>query len=128
MPDDLSPDVRYCKVCGGELYPQDSFCGTCGSDQAIAGTSPPAKEDVFSSMAPALAYYFITLVLLGVYKFTELFPEGLDGIYAISIIDIAVVIVFWALSYRHVEPLFSLRGLKLSVFLLVIIGAFAGSA
>jgi uncharacterized protein len=119
----LSPSSG-CPHCQSEVNLNDRFCGQCGKEIKLAQTH---NEDVFVILSPMLIYYFITLILLATYKLTSLFPEGFSGMVTISIIDIALVIVFWGYSFRQLKPLFSVSGLSIRIFLLTTFGAGIGS-
>jgi uncharacterized protein len=106
------------------LQPDEKFCGYCGHEVALEVV---VKEDAFVVIQPTLIYYFVTLILLGVYKLTTLFPEGIEGIIIISVIDIAVVIGFWGYFFHDLKPLFSLKKLELKLVFLTVVGAGVGA-
>lgn len=114
-----------CVHCNGVLQPNEKFCGYCGREVAVDGEV--INEDVFQVIKPTLIYYFVTLVLLIVYKFTEVFPHGIEGLIGISIIDVIIVIIFWIYFFRDLKPLFSFGKLNVKVVALTIIGAFLGA-
>src|SRR5258708_38081859 len=88
-----SKDQVLCPNCSSAVSSDDIFCGHCGKD---LNHNPKERfEDVFTTLTPALLYYFITLLLLATYKFTNAFPSGLEGLVAVTIIDILIVITFW---------------------------------
>jgi len=103
---------------------EDMFCGYCGKE---ANPSEAKHQDVFVLLQPVLLYYFITLLLLGTYKFTEFFPTGLDGLLWISLLDIIVVIAFWIYSGNELNPIWSLKGVKWYLIIATIVGAIIGS-
>lgn len=121
---ELSPEMT-CTSCGAVLAQRDQFCSNCG--KPVVNESPAGmKQDVFQILQPLLAYYSITLVILSVYKFTSLFPEGFEGMVLVSAIDIIVVLVFWAMSFNEVKPLFSYTDVRSSVMILTIVSAVLG--
>jgi membrane protease YdiL (CAAX protease family) len=115
----------HCAKCNEVLLSDEKFCGYCGQEVAIQEGA--VDDDAFTVIQPTLVYYFATLVLLSIYKFTELFPEGIEGLLAISVIDVVIVIVFWGYFFRDLRPLFSLRKLDLKIMLFTVGGAFAGA-
>lgn len=115
-----------CIQCGAPVNVADIFCSHCGRE--LSATVRPPQEDVFSTLTPSLLYYFATLILLMVYKFTPAFPEGFEGQVAISILDIGIVIAFCIYARRDLAPLFSVSGLSSKIMLLTVAGALAGSA
>jgi len=122
----LPEPMLACPKCQGVIQETDTFCGHCGN--LLAATPDHVRrEDVFDVLTPTLAYYFITLVLLCIYKLTSVFPEGFEGIVVITVIDVAIVIAFWGNYFQTLRPLFSLRGLSLKVMALTIVGAMVGS-
>jgi membrane protease YdiL (CAAX protease family) len=99
-----------CSACRAPINLSDQYCGACG--RAIAHEpSPVVRQDVFEVLRPALAYYFLTLVILGIYKFTSVFPEGFEGIALVSLIDILVAIAFWMANASEMKALFSLKSI-----------------
>ena len=76
---------------------------------------------------PTLIYYFATLILLAIYKLTGLFPDGIEGLIIVSVIDISIVIVFWVYFFQDLMPLFSLRRLDIKLILVTVIGAVMGA-
>jgi membrane protease YdiL (CAAX protease family) len=114
-----------CAHCGASVKTTDVFCSHCGRE--LKATAPQPREDVFTTLSPALLYYFGTLILLMVYKFTPAFPEGFEGQVVISLLDIGIVIAFWIYARRDLAPLFSFSGLRTKIILLTVIGALAGS-
>ena len=119
-------NLTKCKHCGAALNEADKFCGNCGKwvEEIV-----PAHHhsDVFERLSPVLLYYFITLILLSVYKFTDTFPQGFDGMLAVSVIDIVIVIIFWINNSSEIKPLFSFAGFRFKIALLTIVGALIGS-
>jgi uncharacterized protein len=118
-----------CPQCHGHVQIGDRFCGMCG--QEIFGKQQAStadhNEDVFEILQPTLAYYGVTLILLAAYKLTSAFPEGFEGMVAITVIDTAIVLIFWLLFYRQLLPLFSLKDVKSGLLLVTVISAMAGS-
>jgi len=115
-----------CPSCGGKLKVTDTFCGHCGKEIINVGIVE-YKNDVFKDLAPTLLYYFITLLLLGLYKLTTIFPEGFEGMVIVSTIDILIVCVFWWNSSNEIKPLFSFREVKVKILMLTVGAALAGS-
>jgi membrane protease YdiL (CAAX protease family) len=106
------------------VVPSDRFCGHCGKELAIVSAhAPEVKGDVLQILTPTLVYYFITLLLVATYGLTDVFPEGFEGLAIISVIDIIMVLIFWAFYIKEVSPLFSLRNIKLGIMTLTIAGA-----
>lgn len=112
-----------CQACNGTVVAGDRFCGQCGKEVFLNSERQPAQSDVLQTLAPTLAYYFITLVLLAAYKLTDIFPPGFEGLAIISGIDVIFVIIFWAFYFRELRPLFSLTGLRLGLMSLTIVCA-----
>jgi uncharacterized protein len=110
-----------CAHCNGSLQPDEKFCGYCGKEVAVQET---VSGDVFEVIKPTLTYYFVTLVLLIVFKFTEVFPDGIEGLVGISIIDVIIVIIFWIYFFSDLKPLLSLKRLQVKIVLLSVVGAF----
>ncbi|HMG92699.1 MAG TPA: CPBP family intramembrane glutamic endopeptidase [Chryseolinea sp.] len=118
-----------CPHCNGIVQLDDSFCGTCGKEIIALQLvhSVDHSEDAFTVLQPTLAYYGITLLLLATYKLTSVFPEGFDGMVAITIIDTLIVLTFCVLFYRQLLPLFSLRNVKPELVALTALCAMVGS-
>lgn len=114
-----------CSQCGNVVREQDTFCGSCGRE--IRRQSQPVRLDVFEALRITLLYYFITIILLIIYKFTPAFDPGYEGLVWISVIDIIIVIVFWIYSARDLAPLFNPLRINLKIFGLTILGAIAGA-
>jgi uncharacterized protein len=110
-----------CTKCGQALQQEERFCGYCGHETEVQ--EELVRDDAFEVIKPTLLYYFVTLILLSIYKLTEIFPDGLEGQIAISVIDIAIVIVFWVYFLRDLKPLFSLRRVNLKILFLIASGA-----
>jgi membrane protease YdiL (CAAX protease family) len=117
--------LQRCPHCQGTVSATDSFCGHCGKELKV--TVAETLEDVFSTLQPTLLYYFITLILLATYKFTNTFPPGLEGMIFVTLVDVFIVIAFWANYYENLKPLFSFSGLSFKLIVLTILGAITGS-
>lgn len=113
-----------CEQCNGSIAPTDRFCGHCGKEIVnVPENAPAGKKDVLQMLTPTLGYYFITLMLLATYGLTDLFPQGIEGLAAISVIDVILVIIFWAFYFREMKPLFSISRVNMVVMGLTIAGA-----
>jgi uncharacterized protein len=120
---DTSADVSpRCMQCNANLLPDEKFCGYCGLEVAVQEEGVKG-EDVFTVIGPALAYYFVTLVVLATYKLTPLFKDGIEGLVVISVIDVIIVLAFWGYFFRALKPLFVLRNLDLKLIFFTIAGA-----
>jgi membrane protease YdiL (CAAX protease family) len=115
----------HCQHCNGNILPSDRFCGYCGKEIHIDRSAD--SQDVFTTLAPTLVYYFVTLVLLAAYKLTDLFPEGFEGMLIISILDIGFVLGFCAYYFKDLKPLFSTYQLNFGIILLTLAGALIGA-
>jgi uncharacterized protein len=122
----LDEGLLYCPSCGSVAKATDTFCGQCGKEIFLKDKYI-VKEDVFKTLLPTLLYYFTTLILLAAYKLTSIFPEGVEGILWITVLDILIVIIFWANSFDETKRLFSFANLRLKVITLTVIGAIVGS-
>jgi uncharacterized protein len=114
-----------CSRCGNVVREHDTFCGSCGSEVKMAVKAE--RVDVFESLSVTLLYYFITIILLIIYKLTPAFEDGFNGMVLISVIDIGIVIAFWIYCARDLAPLFSLSKIKGNILGLTILGAIAGA-
>lgn len=117
---------RYCPTCSEIVREQDQFCGHCGKGIDITAVAA-VHEDVFSTLSPTLLYYFLTLILLGVFKFTSAFSDGFEGMLAITILDTLLVLAFCVYYFGELKSLYSFSQVKLNIVLLTIGGAVAGS-
>ena len=114
-------DVPRCVNCKAIVQPSSTFCSFCGSP--VIRQAPQPRQDVFEILRPSLLYYFITLILLLVYKTTEAFPDGFEGMIFVSAIDILIVVVFWWEFRSSLKPLISIRAIRLKIVINVFIGA-----
>lgn len=122
---ELPEKNHTCPHCNGEVSSADTFCGHCGRE--LKKDFSKGGEDVISELVPALLYYGITLILLATFKFTSFFPQGLEGMVGVTIIDVLIVIAFWVHNHREISPLFSLANIELKIVGLTMIGAIVGS-
>lgn len=123
---DIHAEVNLqCTKCSQGLQSGEKFCGYCGQEVEIGEV--PVQEDAFEVIKPTLLYYFVTLILLSVYKLTEAFPEGIEGQLVISVVDILIVLAFWTYFFRPLAPLFSLKNLQLKILFLTLIGTVASA-
>lgn len=118
--------ISSCIGCGGEIRPDDRYCGTCGT--SLIGDAPKPASDAFALLTPSLVYYFVTLALLAAYKLTDLFPPDFESFLGVSIADTLIVVVFWVMARKEIAPLFSFQGFRISVALLTVGGAIGGCA
>jgi uncharacterized protein len=123
--DSATESALQCAGCSGILQPDEKFCGYCGHE--VAHEQQVVNQDAFTVIQPTLIYYFLTLLLLAIYKLTDIFPDGIEGLIIISIVDVTVVIAFWGYFFGDLMPLFSLRSIHWKPLLLTIGGAFAGA-
>jgi membrane protease YdiL (CAAX protease family) len=124
QPDQATLNARYCSFCGSELNAVAQFCSSCGKSVVV-----PKDEgaDPIETLMPVFIYYFVTLVILGVYKLTDIFGRGLSDFLVISVVDIIIVVGFCIYHYKSLVPLFSIRRVKPGIVLLVIMGCIAGA-
>lgn len=115
-----------CSKCGTVINPSATFCGNCGAELTRENHAA-VREDVFSILSPALGYYFVTLFLLAMYKLTDIFPDGFEGLAIVTFLDITVVIVFFIYQFEAMKPVLSFKGFSFTVAALTIAGALAGS-
>lgn len=123
--EEISITNLSCPHCSAIINEKDVFCGTCGKE--IVQQEKEVSGNVFLLLQPTILYYFITLALLAIYKFTEVFPSGLEGLLVVSALDVAIVLIFWLNNFSEIRPLFRIRGLSLKIMALTIIGAILGS-
>jgi membrane protease YdiL (CAAX protease family) len=125
--DSIEPAIIHptCSRCGHVVREQDTFCGSCGSE--VKSTLKAEQVDVFKSLRITLLYYFITIILLIIYKLTPAFEGGFNGMVVVSVIDVGIVIAFWIYCARDLAPLFSLSKIKVDILGLTILGAIAGA-
>ncbi len=122
----MDTNNSHCPHCQSAISATDTFCGQCGKE-ITTSEREFHREDVFVIIQPTLLYYFITLILLACYKFTNLFPRGSEGMTIITILDVLIVVAFWVQNYKEVRPLFSLSKINLKVMILTLLGAVAAS-
>lgn len=116
--------ISSCLGCGGQVTPNDRFCGTCGTFLADDVVKPTG--DAFATLTPSLVFYFVTLALLAAYKLTDIFPTDFEGFLGVTIIDTLIVVLFWIITRKDLAPLFSLKGIRISILFLTIAGALLG--
>jgi membrane protease YdiL (CAAX protease family) len=116
--------ISSCIGCGGEIRPEDRFCGSCGTS-LIADDAQPSR-DAFTVLTPSLVYYFLTLTLLAAYKLTDIFDAGFESFLGVTIADTLIIIIFWIIARKDLAPLFAFKGIRISVVLLTIAGAILG--
>lgn len=110
-----------------QVQATDHFCGHCGNDLSHSIEPETRQKDIFSIITPSLIYYLTTLALLAAYKLTSVFPEGLDGMLIVTIIDVAIVLVFVVIFFREIKPLLSFVNFRFSIATLTVLGALAGA-
>jgi uncharacterized protein len=116
-----------CSRCGVLAVSDARFCGGCGKELS-SDSAEAVDADVFKTLSPSLWYFFTMLVLLAVYKFAAIFPDGFEGFILVSVINILLVVAFlWNSPAGSIE-IYLPRNLKFSVIILTILGALAGSA
>lgn len=116
--------ISYCVGCGGVIEPDDRFCGSCGT--SLLADTPKPSSDAFTLLTPSLVYYFVTLTLLAAYKLTDIFDGGFESFVGVTIADTLIVVVFWIVARKDVAPLFSFKGVRISIVLLTMAGAILG--
>lgn len=112
---------QRCHHCQEIVGHDDSFCGHCG--KPLIDIDEPKIDDVFSFITPTLLFYFITLILLSVYKMTDAFPNGVRGIVTVSVIDVTIVIAFAGYFFKDLLPLLSFKRVSISKLTLMILAA-----
>ena len=116
--------ISSCLGCGGEIRPDDRFCGSCGT--SLIADAERQSRDAFSLLTPSLVYYFVTLALLAAYKLTDIFSPGFESFLGVSIVDTLIVVVFWIMARKELAPLFRLKDIRISIVMLTIAGALLG--
>ena len=126
--DNIDVIQQSCPHCGVIVQAGDSFCGTCGKEIVAAQYNALSyREDAFTILSPTLAYYGITLLLLATYKLTTVFPDGFEGMVAITIIDTVIVLAFSALFFRQIRPLFSFENVRPKLVAMMVTCAMGGA-
>lgn len=85
------------------------------------------RADPFKTLAPVFIYYFATLLLLTVYKFTGVFNDSFEDFLVINVVDILLVLVFCVAFYRSLVPLYSFRNVSVLNVLKVVGGSILGA-
>jgi membrane protease YdiL (CAAX protease family) len=80
-------------------------------------------QDVFASLSEPLWFYFLMLALLSVYKFTDVFPEGLQGQVIADVVVSALVVLFATLQRKELVALLSFRGVRFEILAITVVGA-----
>ncbi|MFZ6010642.1 MAG: type II CAAX prenyl endopeptidase Rce1 family protein [Bacteroidota bacterium] len=115
---------RQCVACGHAVSESASFCSACG--KPIEHVTP-GQLDAMTVLTPTLIYYFVTLLLLGIYKFTNVWDSSFESTVVVTIFDVAIVVIFWILYGRSLAPLFSFKNVRIKIVLLVMLGCVAGA-
>lgn len=63
------------------------------------------------------------LALLSVYKFTDVFPEGLQGQVIADVVVSALVVLFATLQRKELVALLSFRGVRFEILAITVVGA-----
>ena len=121
MQSSATTGISYCIGCGGEVRPGDRFCGSCGT--SLLRETARASKDAFSVLTPSLIFYFVTLSLLGVYKLTDVFAADFESFVIVDVATSLIVSVFWIMARKDLAPLFTLKGIRISIALLTMAGA-----
>jgi membrane protease YdiL (CAAX protease family) len=116
--------VFTCASCQREVREGSTFCGYCGKQLANK-----SNEDVkeLNQLFPTLAYYFITIVLLSVYKFTPVFDQSFRDHAIVTAIDVCIVVFFAVFYWKMLLPLFAIKRINAGILLGVICLAVAAA-
>lgn len=114
-----------CSHCQAPYQRGDSFCQMCGKE--LVAEPPEEFDDVFVPLRPVLLYYFALLLVLGLYKFTDTFPDGWQGLVVITGITTVITLGFCIESWGSTRQLYTFRGFRWSVMGLTVAGAVLGS-
>ena len=112
-----------CPNCSNEVPLDSTFCPSCGKPTIQESTEP---VNAFEVLNPSLLYYFGTLIILGLFKLTGIFPAGFSGMVWINAINVLIVIGFWLKFSDDLRGLYSIKNIELSIIGSVVIGAIAG--
>jgi membrane protease YdiL (CAAX protease family) len=93
----------------------------------VVKQSAADRKDPMETLAPVFIYYFVTLLLLGIYKFTTVFDESFSDHVFVSFVDIVIILAFCINFHRSLLPLFSFRNVTLGRVLLVMGGSIVGA-
>lgn len=118
-------EPTICPHCKNSVGPNSVFCEHCGKE--LQAEENKAPTNVLHSLAPTLLYYFSTVILLILFKLTDIFPDGFEGMAWISGLDIALILAFCFYSFEGIRKLYSLRAFKPSVAGITILGAVVGA-
>lgn len=125
FPNEESPSERKCNSCGVGLAQHAIFCPSCGIK--IDEEEQSTNSDVIQTLAPSFVYYFLTLIILAVYKLTSLFDDSFESLVIVTVVDVILVLFFWFYFSKSLAPLFSVRSVQIPIILKVIAGCIAGA-
>ncbi|MBL7849979.1 MAG: CPBP family intramembrane metalloprotease [Cyclobacteriaceae bacterium] len=123
---DIDVEIQTaCPHCQAPYQPGDAFCQICGKELVVE----PRDDfgDVFVPLRPVLLYYFMLLLVLALYKFTDSFPDGLAGMIVITLVTVVITVAFTVESWATTRKLYSFSGVRWSILGLTIGGAMVGS-
>ena len=117
-----------CIHCNSILSSADiTFCPNCGQKPQV---EIEKYENIFHNRNFYLisAYYLITLLTLGLFKFTKLFEDDMQSVFILDSFLSILTVAFLSLFYRKDFQLYKFKRIKISHFVsliaIVLVGAF----
>ena len=117
------PPQHLCASCAQPVREDVRYCPHCGAYQEEVTTSSP-----FDSVAlrAVLIYYFISLFICLLARLDSVVADVFD-LMVLNIVDAIVILVFIAITFSEIKPLFSFKRIKPALLLGVVLAAGAGA-
>lgn len=126
QPTGIEAEVQLiCSHCSIQVGHDDRYCGFCGNE--IGSARDSSVNQKIELLKPSGLYYFMTALLLAVYKFTDAFPSGFEGNVVISVVDAVMVIGFSWYFRREITGLLWPVRVDLSTVVLIVAAALVGA-
>lgn len=116
--DTTCESIAKCQKCGNAIRPGDIFCSVCGNRlDGYSFEKRISKGQI--SFARILIYYFLSIVVFCVFRFSGM-EYNFKNLIAVDIIFSVLTLVFAFTAINNLIPLYSFKRVKLWMFPLLL--------
>jgi uncharacterized protein len=113
--------VITCSKCQTEIFITSRFCSKCGKLVKGSKSLDESNREYEYYLYPILAYYFLSIAVIGVFSFGSFIPETLEFFLWFDVSYSLFTLGFTIFFYKDMLPLFSFKNVNLKP-LLVLLG------
>ena len=114
----VAETTPLCRQCGQPIDLSHNFCSSCGE---WIKPAPDEKEKLAKYLNPSLLFYFICVVLIGIYSLTEIFDYSFKHAVIVDVIFSVLTLAFAFYGWKELVGLYKVGRLKVGIMTAIIV-------